>query len=560
MSILEKAKSHLFEKIIALIGNDSLVNDIMIDYPPQSEWGDLSVACFILGKINKRPPADLARDLAAKITPDEVLAKAEAVGPYVNFSLRQDYLARVIKEAEQESYGRAAGSGQRVMIEYSNPNTHKEYHIGHLRNICYGDAVARLLAAGGAQVDKVSYINDCGINTAKTVWQFKRSQHQVGGDYILGQLYTQAVNDLKNNAAGQEEVAVIMRDIENRHGNNYHLWQQTRQWSLDYFATVYDRLGVNFDHTYYESEVMDEGRELVFKLLKQGILKESQGAVIADFSEDGLGVLVLLRSDGTALYPVGDLALAWKKMSKVGLNESLYVVDKRQDLYFEQLFKLLRLLHCPVVLKHLPYDIVRLPSGLMSSRLGNVITFEEIYAVALKRLLTEVIARHGDWSEHRQTACAKMLTIGVLKFEMLKVGADKPITFDMDEALRFDGFTSVYVQYTTARLASLLRKGKAKINDQPVLDCLTDSKEKQLIMSLAKFPHLVQQAGQQREPSLVAKYSFDLTRLFNDYYHSVSVIQSDKKLQAARLALCAAVRQNLVNGLALLGIAAPEEM
>jgi arginyl-tRNA synthetase len=561
MSVLDNAKQHIFQSITAIVGNDSLINDIVIDYPPDPGWGDLTVACFVLAKINKVAPAQLAKDLAASIKPDDIIDRVQVQGPYLNFWLKPAYLAQTIAAALAKDYGYSREKlNERVMIEYSNVNTHKEYHIGHLRNVCYGDAVAGILAANGYQVDKVSYVNDFGIHVAKTLWQFKKSEAAVGGGYVLGQMYTAASQALATDEAGKQEVAAIMKQIEGRSGEDYKLWQKTRRWSIDYFASIYERLKINFDQIYYESEVIDDGRELVSKLLERSVLKESEGAVIADLSDYNLGVLVFLRSDGTALYPVADLALAAKKFSKTNLAQSLYVVDNRQTLYFQQLFKILALAGYEAKMVHLAYDFVRLPEGMMSSRSGRVVTFEEVYEETKTKLTAEVAKRHSAWSERQAASVVEALTIGVLKFEMIKVGADKIITFDLNEALRFDGFTAVYLQYTAARINSLLRKGKAKLGGKLPWEKLTETKEKELILAVAKLPETVKDAASRYEPSVLAKYLFDLARLFNDYYQSVPVIQADKDKQAARLALAAAVKQTIANGLALLGIEAVEEM
>ena len=561
MSILDQAKQHIFQKVAEVIGNDSIINDIIVDYPPEANMGDLTVACFVLAKINKAAPGKIALDLAKQIKSDEVIAKVQATGPYLNFWLQDGYLSAVITESLNEAVGFTADpQAERIMIEYSNANTHKEYHVGHLRNICYGDAVANILKANGCQVDKVSYINDFGIHAAKTLWEFKKNQAEVGEGYVLGRLYASAVKDLENNETGQAEVAEIMKQIEARTGEDYKLWQETRAWSIEYFNSVYDRLKIKFDQTYYESEVIDDGRELVSKLLKQGILQESQGAVIADLSEYDLGVLVLLRSDGTALYPVADLALAAKKFSKTKLSQSLYVVDVRQSLYFQQLFKVLELAGFDIKLVHLAYDFVKLPEGMMSSRSGMIITFEDVYTETKNKIKTEISSRHADWSDKQIDATAEIIAVGVLKFEMIKVGADKIITFDLNEALRFDGFTSVYVQYAVARINSLIKKGNFKSGEVLSWEALTEPKERELILFLAKFSDAVRQAGVRHEPSIIAKYLFDLGREFNDYYQSVPMIQDNKTKQAARLGLASAVKQVLTNGLKILGIATVEEM
>lgn len=563
MSALEQAKYHIFSRVTAIIGNDSLVDDIVIDYPPTSDMGDLSLACFVLAKINKQSPTEMAQDLASKLTGDDIIQVAKAAGPYVNFTLNPKWLMpKVIAEAHGKNYGaNDSGEGGEVMIEYSNANTHKEYHIGHLRNIAYGDSVAKILEANGYKVTKVSFINDFGIHTAKALWKLKQNPEAPQDGYNLGLLYAEASQALDKDEAAKQEVAKIMQNIEARSGEYYKLWQTTRQWSLDYFASIYKQLKIKFDQYYYESDLIDEGRRVVFKLLEQGVLKKSEGAVIADLEQYDLGVLVFLRSDGTALYPVADLALAVKKFSSKNLQRSLYVVDKRQSLYFQQLFKVLELSGYQARLEHLSYDFVRLPNGAMSSRLGRVITFKDLYEEVLAKIMAETKSRHADWSSKLIAATSVAMAVGVLKFEMIKVGAAKIITFDTKEALRFDGFTSVYLQYTGARINSVLAKAKANIKPGKIkTKLLTEATEKALLLEVAKFPIIVKEAGATSDPSVMAKYLFDLSRLFNDYYHSSPIIQDNKDLQNARLGLASSILKVLDRGLELLGIELVEKM
>jgi arginyl-tRNA synthetase len=563
MSALEQAKYHIFSRVTAITGNDSLVDDIIIDYPPTPDMGDLSLACFVLAKLNHKSPVQMAQELAGQLKSDEIIAEVKAVGPYVNFTINPEWLLpKVIAEAHSKNYGaNNSGNGAEVMIEYSNANTHKEYHIGHLRNIAYGDSVAKLLEANGYKVTKVSFINDFGIHVAKALWQLKQDPTKTYSGYDLGSLYATASQAIEKDEQAKLEVGQIMKNIEARTGEDYKLWQTTREWSIDYFAEVYKKLNISFDKFFYESDLIDEGRAEVVRLLEKGVLKKSEGAVIADLEEYSLGVLVFLRTDGTALYPVADLALAVKKFKSQNLQQSLYVVDKRQSLYFEQLFKVLELSGYTARMEHLSYDFVRLPEGAMSSRLGRVITFEDLYQEILAKIVEETKTRHADWKENDIIKASTALAIGVLKFEMIKVGASKIITFDTKEALRFDGFTSVYLQYAGARINSLMAKAKIKVKpDKVKTNLLTEAKEKFLLLEVAKFPAIVRTAGAENDPSVMAKYLFDLSRMFNDYYHSSQIIQDDKDLQNARLSLATSVLMVLTRGLELLGIAIVDKM
>ena len=352
-----------------------------------------------------------------------------------------------------------------------------------------------------------------------------------------------------------------MKKIESRSGFYYKLWRKTRTWSIDGLAKIYKELGVKFDRIFYESDVIEKGLDMVAKLDKKGVLVKSQGAIIADLNKYNLGVLVFIRSDGTALYPVADLPLAEEKFKKYKINKSIYVVDVRQSLYFKQLFKLLELLGYKKEMKHLGYEFVKLPEGMMSSRSGLVITYEDLREQVIKKAVSETKKRHKNWSEKEVAEVVRKLVNGAMKFEMLKVGADKIITFDIEQALRFDGFTAAYLQYTCARINSINKKAKKQKNKKTIdYNNLSESKESRLIMKLAQYPETVELAGKNCAPNELAKYLFELAQEFNDYYHSVPVLKAKTAVRQARLALISAVRQTLENGLKLLGIEVMEEM
>lgn len=542
-------------------------------YPPRPELGDLSLACFELAKSRQEAPAKTATDLAAAWSADPELKKyfleIRAVGPYLNFFIDPAFLATNLIPAirqQKSNYGLRRPDGrQRVMVEYSNGNTHKEYHVGHLRNITYGDAIVRLLQTRGQTVFPVSYINDFGIHVAKTIWNWQRdktfSERPEPKGYLLGRCYAKASQALDDNPEGQAEVGRIMQEIESRRGAAYRLWEKTRRWSIAYFQSIYKELGIKFVHTFYESEVIEAGRRLVEKLQAQDILIKSQGAIIADLEKYGLGVLPVIRSDGTALYPVADLALASEKFDRYKLDESIYVVDVRQSLYFKQLFKVLSLMGYEQPLVHLPYDFVTLPSGMMASRTGNVITYRELHDQVKESSLEETGRRHPRWSARRLNRVAERLAVATLKFEMLKVGANKIITFNIKEALRFDGYTACYLEYGYARLRSIIRKSHSAASARRSnLATLTEAREKELMLRLARYPETVSAAAAAYDPSVLAKYLFELVQLSNDYYHEINILKAPTPQRRARLALIAAVAQVLKNGLALLGLSALEEM
>ncbi|MEI7620783.1 MAG: arginine--tRNA ligase, partial [Candidatus Falkowbacteria bacterium] len=351
----------------------------------------------------------------------------------------------------------------------------------------------------------------------------------------------------------------IMKKIESREGQTYKLWQTTRLWSIDYLKEVYKDLDIKFKETFYESEVIADGLKIVDQLFKKGILVKSDGAIIANLEKYNLGVLPIIRTDGTALYPVADLSLAVKKFKENKIDESIYIVDVRQGLYFKQLFKILELMGYKQKITHLAYDFVTLPSGMMSSRSGNVITYRELLDEAINHTISETKAKRADWSDKKIRQIATEIALSTIKFEMLKVSSQKTITFDIKEALKFEGYTATYLQYTHARIMSIAKKGgnqKNKID----YSLLQEPTEKALIMKMAKYPEIVMRGAENYDPSEITKYLFELCQAFNDYYHNVQIIKSEDAVKAARLELTKAVGQIIKNGLELLGIKAINEI
>ena len=575
MYSLEKIKEHIAEKVNKALGEEIIQAPALV-YPPNAEMGDLSLACFSLVKATRKSPAESADFLIGKISADDIIINLKAIGPYLNFTINKEYLTgEVIKEIfkAKEEYGEnKSGKGEKVMIEYSNANTHKEYHVGHLRNICYGEAVKRILSVNGYKVIPVSYINDFGIHVAKTLWNYENfvKEKNLGEKiepmpaeakgYLLGEIYVDACSREVKDKTAKTMVSFMMKKIESRKGREYELWQKTRDWSIKYFDKIYKELGVEFKEIFYESQYIDKGLKMVKELLAKGILKKSEGAVIADLEK--LGVLLFLRSDGTALYPVADIPLAIAKFEKYKIKKSIYVVDIRQSLYFKQIFSVLAKMGYKQKLIHLGYEFVKLPSGMMSSRTGNVITYRSLKEEMLDKAVKETRKRHKDWPQKKVEETAEKITLGAMKFEMIKVSAGSVITFDTAKAPQFEGYTAAYLQYTYARIQSIFKKAKKQESKKTKLNFqnLREKKEESLILKLAKYPETVKKAGESYDPAEIAKYLFELAQDFNDYYHSVPVLKADDDIREARLAMLYAISQVLRNGLKVLGVEALEEM
>jgi arginyl-tRNA synthetase len=569
MSILHKIKIEIVGLLNDAYGRKIADTDDFV-YPPDARMGDLSLPCFRIAKELGKTPGFVAQDMIALLAKKQGISSVMATGPYLNFILDKGEIAQDLFRqiaAEKENYGKnTAVDGKRIMIEYSNANTHKEYHIGHLRNLCFGDAIVKILASNGNEVIPVSYINDFGIHAAKTLWaymEFYNNQEPADLEKgaFLGEVYVRAAKELENNEVGKRLAQMIMKKIESRQGAEYELWQKTRIWSIAQMDKIYQDLDVKFVQTFYENEVVDQGLRIVVELLKKGIARKSQGAIIVDLEKYGLGVMILQRSDGTALYPVADLSLAQRKFDDYRLDESIYIVDQRQSLNFKQLFKVLELWGYHQKMIHLGYDVVRLPSGMMSSRSGNVITYEDLKKQALTKAEAETAKRHTDWSREKISEIAWKIVKGAIKFEMLKTSPSQIITFDVEQALKFEGFTAAYLQYTYARINSILRKAETGFNFENFhFGLLNDQKENDLILQLAKYPEIIKKAGADYDPSEIAKYLSELARSFNDYYHAVPILKAEEGVRKVRLVLLQSVSQIIANGLGLLGVGIMEEM
>ncbi len=574
MYALDKLKKEI-AVLINNVFNSDIVQASGLVYPPNIKMGDLSLPCFVIAKQSGKNPAEVAESLVVSLSeklskPNSKIATVFAKGPYLNFKLKKENLVKeVLGEIVklQEEYGcNELGGKQKTMIEYSNVNTHKEYHIGHLRNVCFGDSVHRIMLANDYKSIPVSYINDFGIHVAKTLWAYLEYYKDVdlpeNKGQFLGQVYVRSNKETKDKPHLKDLVNFMMKKIESRQGEEYELWKKTRQWSIEQFDVIYKELGIKFDKIYYESDVIEKGRAMIDKMLEKGILKYSQGAVIADLEEYDLGVLVFLRSDGSATYPVADIPLAKSKFDEFDLDASIYVVDIRQALYFKQLFFIMKQMGYKKPMIHLGYDFVKLPDGMMSSRSGNTITYEDLKKLLMDKIQKETRSRHVDWTDERIDVVSKTLTKAVIKFEMLKTGAQQTITFDIDKSLSFQGYTAAYLLYSSARISSIIKK--SGLSEARILKTkkifLNENKEHELIIKLAKYPDAVKQAAKNFDPSIICKYLFELAQDFNDYYHSVVILKAENEKIKAKLLLILSIKQVLVNGLNLLGIDVIEEM
>jgi arginyl-tRNA synthetase len=547
--------------------------------PPKPELGDLSFPCFTLSKSLGKNPAEIARELAHTLQLPQGIASVEPAGPYLNFRLAKgeftiETISTVLKE--KSLFGTQPKKHTKIMIEYGSPNTHKEVHVGHLRNFALGLSVVKLAEAAGYDVHKVNYLGDIGAHVAKWMWYFLKNKEDLapkltGKSITFGHIYTEASKLADELPSAKDEIAETQRKLEARDSELHQLWLETRDECLNQLDIIFKQLGCEFEKTYLESQVEEQGKILARHLVEKGIAKEGdKGALIVDLESEKLGIFLVLKSDGSALYSTKELALAGRKFADFpGITKSIHVVDNRQSLYFKQLFKTLERMGFHEKMEHLAYDFVTLQEGAMSSRKGNIITYEDFRDEMLDRVTQEIRTRHTghseypDWSDEKIQDTAWIIAEAAMKFGMLKQDINTPIVFNMDDAISFDGFTGPYIQYAHARLTSIIAKAggvPTPTKTQNITSLSDNETEFALAKKIAEFPEHITQAANASAPNIIARYAFELAQTINDFYRDTPVLNAEPEDKARRLQLAEAARITIQNALALLGIKAPQEM
>ncbi len=557
------------EVITKLLKKAGVKGQIMLSTPPKPEMGDFAFPCFNLAKEAKINPAEAAKELAAQIAPANGIVKIAAFGPYVNFfvdsnALIEQVVGGVLHEKEKYGLG-TAGKGRQILIEYPSNNTHKEFHIGHFRNVCIGNTLVGLYKTSGYKVHVVNYLNDFGSHVAKCLWGLMKfhsdEEAPENKQKWLGGIYAEASQYLAEHPEAADEVAAIQQQLEAKDRGIWQLFMTTREWSMKKFDSLFKELSVEHDAVFYEKDIKEKGQNMVDTLLEKGIATVGEGgAIIIDLTQYGLDIALVRKSNGVGLYLTSDLPLAQEKFNKFKVDESIVITGQEQNFYFRQLYKILELMGVKKKMTHISYGLVTLPEGKMSSRTGNVILYEDLRDTVLEKLIATTKEHHADWPDKKIHATAKTLALAALKFDMQKHEAGKNIVFDAKEATSVEGFSGPYVLYAVARIQSMLRKVE-KLNTHVDFSLLTTPEEKELAKFMGEYGAMVKKGLENYNPSVVARYAFDLAKLFNDFYNKSSILNAESKpLMEARLALAAATRLVLINALNLLSIETVEEM
>ena len=558
------------EEIAKLLAKEVKLNEddilLAIESPANPELGDLAFPCFKLASIYKKNPVKIAQELASKLKLIKGLDKIKAIGPYLNFFLEKTGLATdVVKKilSDKNKFG-AGKNGNKVMIEFSQANTHKAFHVGHIRGTSIGESLSRISEFEGDKVIRANYQGDTGMHVAKWMWNYTKnhSKEKIRADesWVAG-IYVDAVKRLAENEDLQQEVDVINKKLEEKSDKKLNeLWEKTRKICLDALEIIYKELNTHFDKYYFESEVELKGKEIALDLVKKKIAEVSEGATIMNLEKYGLSVWVLLRKDGTVLYSSKDLALIQRKLKENKLDKCIYIVADEQNLHFQQLFKTCELMKLKDSDKcsHIPFGMVRLPEGKMSSRTGQNILYSDFKKEVTDYAKEEIKKRFPKLAEKELEERALAISIAAIKFAMLRQGTNKIIVFSKEDALSFEGDTGPYIQYSYARASSILKKSEKKANVKLTKDAKIEEKESSLIKKLAEFPEIVENSYKNLSPSVIANYVLELSHIFNEFYHATKVIGSDN--EEFRLALVEAFRIVAKQALNLLGIDAIEEM
>lgn len=553
----------IFEKeIIKAIKKEVKLKEIKLS-KPKPEFGDFSFPCFVLAKELKKNPDEIAKDLAGKIKPNNLITKIQAVGPYLNFFVNKGKSSEIVINKiieEGDDYGSSkVGKGKKALIEHTSINPNASPHVGRSRNALIGDALTRIIKFQGYDTEVHYFVNDVGKQIAMLVLGCEGKKKVTFKDLL--KIYVEINKKLEKNPELEKEIFEILNKLEKEDEKIKKRFKEIVDICVKGQIEILNDLGIDYDFFDYESKYL-WSKELP-KILKKlestrKLFKDEEGRSVLNQEGYKLAmrspVLVLTRADGTSLYPLRDLAYTIEKLEK-GKDESIVVLGEDQKLYFDQVKAALDMMgyKAPMVVH---YSFVLLKTGKMSTRKGNLVLLEDFMKESVEKAKNEIKKRHEKVNEEN----AKKIAYGAIKYSILRVSPDKNVVFDWKIALSFEGDTGPYLQYAYARICSILRKYGKKVENKADLSLIKEDVETELIKKLNDFPDIISSATKQLKPHLIANYLYELSQKFSEFYHSCPVLQAEEELKKARLLLVSCVKQVLKNGLQLLGIDVLEKM
>ena len=544
----------------------------LLEVPPESSYGDLAFPCFALAKTRKKTPPLIARELFDQLVgkKGQFWEKASPRGPYLNFHIApQAYGREVLSQvwSKGQEFGHSNhGKGGNVPIDYSSPNIAKPFGVGHIRSTVIGHSLYLIYKALGYNSIGINHLGDWGTQFGKLIVAFKRwgAEDELKADPVdyLYRLYVQFHQRADDDPSLEDEARAWFLKLEEGDGEAVSYWNRFRQLSLDNYAVIYDLLGIKFEYFHGESHYNTMLDEVIALVQDKGIAKESEGALMIDLEPYGLPPVMLRKKDGATLYITRDIAAAIYRKKTFNFARSIYVVGAEQILHFQQLFKILELLDFEWAADcvHVPFGLIRFKEGRMSTRAGKIILLDEVLQRSIE-MAREIIEEKNPDLEDKENA-AKAVGLGAVRFGDLSNDRIKNIEFDWEKMLDFSGETAAYIQYAHARICSILRKSDSRFEtwSDEAASLLVEEEEQTLIKTLAMLPAKIIASAESYRPSILARYLIDVAREFNRFYHNWPVLSSEGELKQGRLLLIGATRQVISNGLALLGIVAPDEM
>jgi arginyl-tRNA synthetase len=590
-SIQELLIEKTVEAVSTLYSADIPASQLALQETRKEFEGQITLVVFPITRFSKKSPEVTGHEIGAFL--QEQIAEISGfnvIKGFLNLSFSDSYWIELLNQTIlADSFGKFPQNGKKLMVEYSSPNTNKPLHLGHIRNNLLGYSVAEILKAYGYDVIKANLVNDRGIHICKSMLAWEKfgngetpESSGLKGDHLVGKYYVvfdkeykkeiealkvegQSEDEAKKNAPLIQEAQVMLQKWEAGDEDVLNLWKTMNGWVYAGFDKTYKQLGVDFDKFYYESETYLLGKDIIQEGLEKGVFfKKDDNSVWIDLTDEGLDEKLVLRGDGTSVYITQDLGTAQLKYDEFKMNESIYVVGNEQDYHFKVLFAILKKLGKEWAdgLYHLSYGMVDLPSGKMKSREGTVVDADDLMAEMIEtaKERTEELGKTEGFNEEEKVNLYQTIGMGALKYFLLKVDPKKRLLFDPNESVDFQGHTGPFVQYTHARIKSVLRKADY-VPGQIKVPSTLSTFERDLIQALANYPAIIEASAKEFSPAQLANYAYDIAKLYNKFYHEETILKAeDENVKGFRLQLSASAARIISESMNLLGIQVPERM
>ena len=555
---------NLIDDAIEELDKDTIAG--ILEIPPKEDMGDFAFPCFQLAKIFRKAPNMIAEEIAGKIEVTKDLSKVVPMGPYVNFFVNKEIYVKEVLGKVGENYGASdIGKGKTICIDYSSPNVAKNFHVGHLRTTIIGNSLYHIFDKLGYHVERINHLGDWGTQFGKLIvaykkWGSKEAVEEKGIPELLD-LYVKFHKEAEEDDSLNDQAREWFAKMEQGEQEALSIWEWFKDISLVEYKRIYNVLNVDFDHYTGESFYRDKTNAVVKELDEKGLLKESEGAMIVDLDEYDMAPCLVTKKDGSSIYATRDLAAIFYRKNTYNFDKCIYVTGLEQKLHFAQVFKVVELMGYEWAkdqLIHVPYGLVSLEGGKLSTRSGNIVYAEDILKESVSKI-KEIIEQKNPDLENKDEV-AKKVGIGAIIFNDLYNQRIKDVTFTWEKIHNFDGETCPYVQYTYARAASVLRKTGITEVGEIDASLVTDDTSVALLKEIERFPQIVKTAAERLEPSVVSRYVMAVAQAFNRFYHENQCNVEDENLMKARVKLVIVAKQVIKDGLELLGIQCPEQM